>query len=312
MKIPITILCVATATSAVQIGAPATGYIYRNDHNGPASLIQLGAHYQQPNFLPALPIAAPIKTIEAYDIAPVPLPYIAAKPIVIEDAEDESSEEESAEYSDGLVGLGHEGGGGSEYEEAHHKEHGEKGSKGYHSKGHFAKGQAGNYGEVHKEGHHSEGSGEKGAHHDEADSYGKHHKSGKGYKGGDHGHKKYHSKGEDITGYHKVFNKDEFKKDHDFYDVADNSGHFKKHGSDSKHYSEHEGGHKEGEKGVSGFDKGDFGKSGYHNKGHIDDGEAEHVSKEGEESHYNHHEGYGKKGGKSHEKEYEYYDDDEE
>ncbi|CAK1545444.1 unnamed protein product [Leptosia nina] len=299
MKIPVAIFSLVSAATAIQIGVPAaSSYIYRNDHNGPASLIQLGGNYE-------LPIA-PVKAFEAYDLAPLPLPYIAAKPIAIEDAEEDSEE------SDEGIALGHEGAAGSDFEEEHHKAHGEKGSKGYHSKGHFAKGQSGSYGEAHNEGHHSEGSGEKGAHHDEADAFGKHHKAGKHYKGEDHGHKKYHSKGEDITGYHKVFNKDEFKKDHDFYDVADNSGHYNKHGSEKKHFSEEEGGHAEGAKGSAGYDKGDFGKSGYHNKGHVDDADSEHESKEGDESHYNHHEGYGKKGGNNHEKEYEYEDVDHE
>ncbi|CAH4027606.1 unnamed protein product [Pieris brassicae] len=309
MKLPLTILLVASIATAIQIGVPAaSSYVYRNDNNGPASLLQLG-HFGQPQFLPQLQAPlAPVKALEAYDLAPLPLPYIAAKPIVIEDAEKDSDESQE----DGLIGLSHEEAGGSDYEQKHHKAHGEKGAKGYHSKGHFAKGQAGSYGEAHNEGHHSEASGEKGAHHDEADAYGKHHKSGKSYKGGDHGHKKYHSKGEDITGYHKVFNKDEFKKDHDFYDVADNSGHYNKHGSEKKHYSEEDGDHAEGGKGSSGYEKGDFGKSGYHNKGHVDDGESAHESKEGEESHYNHSEDFGKKGGNSHEKEYEYEDVDHE
>ncbi|XP_050679430.1 keratin, type I cytoskeletal 9-like [Leptidea sinapis] len=278
-------------------------------------LIQLGSHYEQPQYLaPPLPVAAP-KAFEAYDLAPVPLPYIAAKPIVIQDAEDdEDSDEESAEYGHGsLVGLGHghEGGGGSQYGEEHHAAHGEKGSKGYNSKGHFAKGQAGSYGKVHKEGHGSEASGEKGVYYDEADSHGKHHNLAKGYKGGNHGHKKHHSKGEDITGYHKVFEKDEFKKDHDFYDVADNSGHYNKHGSGNKYHSEKGGAHEEGEKGAAGYQKGEFGKSGHHSKGHSDDGEVGHISKEGDESHYDNHEEYGKKGEKEHEKEYEYEDIDE-
>ncbi|KAL4706369.1 hypothetical protein ACJJTC_018468 [Scirpophaga incertulas] len=316
------ILAAATA-AAVQVSPAATGYIYRSDNNGPASLIQLGAHsYPQQAFAP-LPIAAPIKeAYEAYALGPVPLPYIAAKPIVLEDAEDD---DEAEEYHDGgdLValdhghGLGHEHhghgfekGAGSDYGEEHHAAHGEKGSKGHSSKGHHAKGGSGHYAQEHNEGYHSEDGGEKGSHHDEADAHGKHHESGGSYKGGDHGHKKHFSKGEEVTGYHKVFNKDEFKKDHDFYDVADNSGHFNKHGYQKEHHGSKGGAHEKGDHHDSAFDKNEFGKKGFHAKGHIDDGEHGHSAEEGAESHYSHEGEFAKKGGASQEKEYLYDGDD--
>ncbi|CAH0731418.1 unnamed protein product, partial [Brenthis ino] len=309
--------------SAVQVGfvAPATSYIYRSDNGGPASFVQVGAHgYQQPQaFAAPLPIVQQHKHLEAYDIAPVPLPYVAAKPIIVEDAEDDddSSDESEESGEDGLIGYGagHEAGGGSSYGEQHHAAHGEKGSKGYHSVGHHAKGAAGNYGKEHKEGHFNEVKGEKGAHHDEADAHGNHFEAGKGYEGGDHGHKKHFSKGEEVTGYHKVFHKDEYKKDHDFYDVADKSGNFKKHGFQEAHHGSEEGEHKKGDHSDSGFKKGGFSKAGFHDKGHLDEAEEGHSAEDGADSHYNHQEDYGKKGGSSHEKEYAFanadeYDDD--
>ncbi|KAL0868311.1 hypothetical protein ABMA27_007837 [Loxostege sticticalis] len=324
VKIALGVLSVAAMSAAVQVGyvAPAaTGYIYRSDNDGPASLIQLGAHaYEQPAaFAAPLPIAEPLKAFEAYQlgpVAPVPLPYIAAQPIVVEDAVEDGDDDEDSDYlsSGDLVGLGHghgyEKGAGSDYGEEHHSAHGEKGSKGYDSKGHHAEGESGHYGKEHSEGFHSEGEGEKGSHHDEADAYGKHHESGESYEGGDHGHKKHFSKGEDVTGYHKVFHKDEFKKDHDFYDVADNSGHFNKHGYEKEHHGSEEGAHKEGGQHDSGFDKGEFGKEGYHAKGHVDDADANHSAEEGVESHYSNEAEFGKKGGASQEKEYLYDDDD--
>lgn len=310
----ISLLFAAATASAIQLGfAPtqaATSYIYRSDNNGPASLIQLGSHgYQQPHaFAPPLPIARPL-ALEAYNLAPAPLPYIAAEPIVVEDAE-EDDEESAEEYGDIDQGHEYEKGAGSDYEEKHHAAHGEKGSKGYNSKGHHAKGASGHYGKEHKEGHFDESKGEKASHHNEAGDHGKHYESGKNYKGGDHGHKKHFSKGEEITGYHKVFNKDEFKKDHDFYDVADNSGHFNKHGYEKGHHGSEEGGHKKGSKHGSGYDKGAFGKAGFHSKGHIDEDEARHSAEEGHDSHYNQEEDYGKKGGSSHDKEYSHAEDD--
>ncbi|KPJ01301.1 hypothetical protein RR46_01436 [Papilio xuthus] len=89
------------SAAAVQVGfAPAaTSYIYRSDNGGPGNLVQLGGHgYEQPQLFAPLPLAQPIKALEAYDLVPAPLPYIAAKPIAVLDAEDdEGSDEESAE-----------------------------------------------------------------------------------------------------------------------------------------------------------------------------------------------------------------------
>ncbi|CAK1594101.1 unnamed protein product [Parnassius mnemosyne] len=319
MKTIAVVLFALTSATAVHVGyAPpaATSYIYRSDNGGPGSLVQLGVHgYQQPQiFAPPLPLSQPLKAIQTYDLAPAHLPYIAAKPIVIEDAEDdEESDEESAEYADGgLKGLdhGYEKGAGSDYSEEHHAAHGEKGSKGYKSKDNHAEGESGHYGKEHNEGFYKEGEGKKVAHHNEADAHGKHYESGKSYKGGDHGHKKHFSKGEDITGYHKVFHKDEFKKDHDFYDVADKSGHFNKHGYENKHHGSEEGSHKKGEHSDAGYEKSAHGKAGFHAKGHIDDGHKGYSAEEGNDSHYDHHEDYGKSGGSGQEKEFGYADDD--
>lgn len=314
VKVALGALALAAAASAIQVGPAPTGFIYRSDNDGPASLIQLGAHGYGGALPAAHPIAQPFKAIEAYAIGPVPLPYVAAKPIAdLDDEEDDDVEEEDYDgEEEGGLDHGHsfEKGGGSDFGEEFHKAHGEKGGKGYHSKGHHAKGAAGHYGKEHHEGHYAKGEGEKGLKYDKADAHGKHHAAGESYKGGDHGFKKHASKGEEITGYHKVFNKDEFKKDHDFYDVADNSGHFKKHGYEKEQHGSEKGGHKEAGHHQAGFDKGEFGKAGGFNKGHIDDAHNKHSAEEGHESHYEKGAEFGKKGGSAHEKEYAFGDDD--
>ncbi|XP_063385408.1 sarcoplasmic reticulum histidine-rich calcium-binding protein-like [Cydia fagiglandana] len=334
------VLLVVAAASAVHVSyvAPvASGYIYRSDNGGPASLIQLGAQqYHQPAaFAPPLPVAQPLTLPlpepEVYELPATPLTFHGeaeplAKHIAEQDEDDEDDvDDEEEDHTDPelyghLIGIGHghghghayEKGAGSDYGEEHHAAHGEKGSKGYSSKDHHASGEAGHYGKEHKEGHYGESEGEKAAHHDEADAHGKHHKAGSSYKGGDHGHKKHFSKGEDVTGYHKVFHKDEFKKDHDFYDVADNSGHFNKYGNQKGHHGSEEGGHKEGGSHDSGSHKGEFGKAGFHAKGHHDESDTGHSAEEGKESHYNHSEEHGKKGSSEDGKEYHFEDDDDE
>lgn len=321
MRTVLRVLFIVAAAAATTIGyvAPvASGFIYRNDHNGPASLIQLGAVPYYPSPLPLTrPLAQPLrlKALEAYDLEPAPLPYIAAKPIVEEDYEvedDDDDEEALEEYSDKDHKHGHAyvKGGGSDYEEKHQAAHGEKGSKGYKSSKNHAKGESGQYGKKYDEGFYSKGEGVIKSHHNEADAHGKHYNSGKGYKGGNHGHKKHASKGEEVTGYHKVFHKDEFKKDHDFYDVADNSGHFKKHGYQKEKHGSSKGAHRKGGHHKAGYNKGDFGKAGFHAKVNTDKSDHSHSVDEGNESHYKHGKNFANKGGIAHEKEYAYENDD--
>lgn len=318
MRTALSILVALTGATAIQVGyaPPATSYIYRSDNDGPASFIQLGGHGYQPQAFPAPLPLGPVKAFEAYDLAAVPLPYIAAKPIAVEDAEDDDddSDEDGDDYGDdGLIGHGHEyaKGGGNNFHKGHHEAEGAKGSKGYNSKEYIEKGDSGHYGKEHDEGHHGEAKGEKGAYHDEAGAHGKHHESGGSYKKGDHGHKKHHSKGEEVTGYHNVFNKNEFKKDHDFYDVAEKDGHSKKYGYEKKHHQAYDSGHEKGGKGDSAYEKDNHGKAGYHSKGHVDDGEGSHSAEEGAESEYEHGKEYGEQGGKKHAKEYGYSEEDE-
>lgn len=306
MNTVLSFLFAVTVCSAVQVNyvAPspvASGYIYRNDYNGPSSLIQLGAvPYQHPQQF------APLKVEEVADLEPVPLPYVAAKPIIVEDSEDDDDDSnESSEEDDGDVNEA-----GSEYGEKEFAAHGETGSKGYNTKDYNAEGESGQYGKEHNEGFHNEDGGENESHNDESDEHGKHYEVGDHYEGGDHGHKKHFSKGEDTTGYHKLFHKDEFKKDHHFYDVADNSGKFEKHSAGNEKHGYLKGGHKEGGSHNSGFHKGGFGKAGYHSNGLVDDAALRHAEEEAEESHYKHHEDSGENGGSGHEKQYVYGDHD--
>lgn len=299
------LLALCAAASAVQV-PPASSYVYRSDGGAPATLLSLG------------PLFA----------APAPLPYVNARPIVVEDAEedaengyvDDGDDDDDAGVvggegligGEGLVAHGHESGGGSGHDERYHNAHGEKGSKGYSSEGHHAKGLAGSYGRAHDQGYYHQSKGEKGAHHDEADAHGAHHQAGKSYKGGDHGHKKHHSKGEDVSGYHKVFSKDEYKKDHDFYDEAAKDGRFHKHGYQKAHHAAGEGAHAKGGSGAKGFEQEGYGKAGYHTKGEVDEADAGHSAEEGADEHYSQHEEYGKKGARDHGRQYEYAAGDDE
>ncbi|XP_031836783.1 uncharacterized protein LOC116428810 [Nomia melanderi] len=63
-------------------------------------------------------------------------------------------------------------------------------------------------------------------------------------------------------GYHNVYHKDEFKKDHDFYDNDDEGGHLKKHGQYKEKHTAYEGSYKKGASKNSGSGESEAGKKG--------------------------------------------------
>lgn len=80
------------------------------------------------------------------------------------------------------------------------------------------------------------------------------------YQGGKNGHKKYHKKGSKTTGFHHKGHKDDFHKEHKFYDSEEKKGDHKKYGSEHEYHESKKGEHKKGEKHDSGFDEGHKGK----------------------------------------------------
>lgn len=186
---------------------------------------------------------------------------------------------------------------GAEYDEENHKKGGEKGSKGYKNIHEYSKGSKGEHDdEDHSNYYDSEG-GKKASEHDEADYYHKHHKGEKGTKGGKFGEKKNHKKGSKTTGYHNVFHKDEYKKDHTFYDDADHHGDFHKYGSDHQFNDSEEGDYKKGEHHSAGHEHDHHGKKGHSDKGHHDKAEKGYDNKHGEDAYHHHDQYYAKKGG---------------
>lgn len=78
--------------------------------------------------------------------------------------------------------------------------------------------------------------------------------------GGKNGHKKYHKKGSKTTGFHHKGHKDDFHKEHKFYDSEEKKGDHKKYGSEHEFHESKKGEHKKGEKHDSGYDEGHKGK----------------------------------------------------
>ncbi|KAJ0172098.1 hypothetical protein K1T71_012071 [Dendrolimus kikuchii] len=216
-------------------------------------------------------------------------------------------------YSDYYRGLGHydddhyhENGGGKEFGAKGYHGYGDKGHKGFTIIHHYGKGDDGDY---HKEGHDSFAVSNKGGHskkYDEADEHGKSYAEGHHYKGGDHGHKGGHSKGETVEGFHKIYDKNEFKKDHDFYGGEKNEGSQHKHDEGHVFHGSDAGGFKKGDSHKSGYGKAAYGKGGHGEKESGEEHGAGH-SEKGEGESFKHGEGEsGAKGGKYHGKSYGY------
>ena len=107
--------------------------------------------------------------------------------------------------------------GGNSHEEKYLKKNGGNSKNGYNNEYKFKKGKKGSYDTKFEADDEEEEGGKKSSHHDEADAHSEHHEGGKNEKGGDFGKKKHHEKGSKSKGYHNVFMKDEYKKDHTFY-----------------------------------------------------------------------------------------------
>lgn len=131
------------------------------------------------------------------------------------ESDESGSDESKANYSHGSHESSEDG--GKENEEKYHKKSGKKASKGYSHEIKYEKGRKGSHDVEHGSKDDSEEGGNKKSHYDEADKHSEHESEASNKKGGEYGHKKNHKKGSKSKGYHNVFMKDEYKKDHTFY-----------------------------------------------------------------------------------------------
>lgn len=202
----------------------------------------------------------------------------------------------------------YEGSSGDKYKHEDHSSFGEKGDKGYkHVHDWDKEKKAEHEKEKHKGWYGAEGANKHGHHeHDEKWSS----KDAEGYsnKGESFKEGKGHKKGVKTTGYHKVYRKDEFKKDHDFYDKADHKGHFDKYGSFDAKHEDKEGAYQKGSHEESGYHKDEQGKKGYYDKGAHEEKDKEHKKELSEEEFHKNYDDFVKKAGERDKKHYEYSD----
>ncbi|KAJ8709337.1 hypothetical protein PYW07_009163 [Mythimna separata] len=328
---------VMVRTTGSDLQPAATGYIYKKESDGPASVVKMGESEVIEHFSKmygkseAYKASAPAgkgllqdaeededkaashaseehvkPVVENVDEHDDPIDGIAAEDYdkIFEEYAKKYGSGYKDDFPDYLHGLGHfdhgiyhEYGGGKDYGSKGYHGYGDKGQEGYGKKHHFEKGNAGNYHSEKHEGYSVSKKGGDKSHYDTADAHGKHFAHGHGYKGDDHGHKAGHDKGEAVDGFHKVYDKNEFKKDHDFYDGEGVKGDHHKYANGHAGHGSEAGGYEKGGSHDSGHHEKGFGKGGFVAKESGDEHDAAHSAEEGGESHHYHDGKFGAKGG---------------
>ncbi|KPJ14078.1 hypothetical protein RR48_02679 [Papilio machaon] len=190
-------------------------------------------------------------------------------------------------------------GGGHANKGRRYNERGGKTSKGFDSDHHVDKGAKGfKKDEKHRK-EYEEAAGKKSKHHDRAAHSGDHEEEAFGHRGSNFAEKKGHKKGHKTKGFHNKYHKDEFKKEHKFYDDFHKSGEHHRFGKFNAKHASNESGKKRAHHLNAGHDFVEHGKKGYSNKGHIDADHKGYNGKNGHEEHHENHSQYGKKGGRA-------------
>lgn len=123
--------------------------------------------------------------------------------------------------------ISHEDAGGSKKDEGHYASIKHKSGKGHKKKHSWNKKEKGSRHKDDNSKHEEEEGGHKKSNYDESDSHSEHHEESKKKKNGKNGHKKHHKNGTKVTGYSKKINKDEYHKEHKFYDEKHADGNHK-------------------------------------------------------------------------------------
>lgn len=337
---------VMVRTTGSDLQPAATGYIYKKESDGPASVVKMGESEVIEHFskmygkseaykAPIPHTAGPFHdTNEDEDKAASHASEDHVKPVeekvdehddridgiaaedydkIFEDYAKRYGSGYKDDFTDYLHGIGHfdhgifhEYGGGKDYGSKGYHGFGDKGHEGYGKIHHYEKGDGGNYHSEKHEGYAVSKEGGGKSHYDEANGHGKHFAQGYQYKGDDHGHKADHSKGEAIDGFHKLFDKNEFKKDHDFFDAEGVKGDHHKYADGHANHGSESGGYKKGGSHDSRHHEKGFGKGGFVAKESGDEHDAAHSAEEDGESHQYHDGKFGTEGGQYAGKSYGY------
>ncbi|KAJ8951721.1 hypothetical protein NQ318_012571 [Aromia moschata] len=169
--------------------------------------------------------------------------------------------------------------GGQSYGDLERASHGEKGARGYSTIEEFEKALKGAKDNEQNKGFYKASGGKNG--------------------GGSFSDKNHSKKGSKTTGFHNVYLKDDYNKDHSFYDKADKRGYFRRYGDYRGNKHAQEGGFKNGRNHDSGFYGASTGAKGYTDKGKVFDEERGYKGAAGDEKYYQNGEEYAGNQGKN-------------
>ncbi|KAF7280350.1 hypothetical protein GWI33_006126 [Rhynchophorus ferrugineus] len=184
-------------------------------------------------------------------------------------------------------------GGGQKSAKGFEKSHGSEEKEGYGSDHHHDIADHGKHNDEHKASHYDENGGHVDKHHDEAGHYKNHQEAEKSHKSAKFGEKKGHKRGHKTKGYHNKFHRDEYHREHRFYDDAHKEGYHEKYGKGHAKYSKDEGAHKNGGSHKSGNSEEHHGKEGVDDKGHIEDEHKGYTKEDGKKKYHKHYSDYG-------------------
>ncbi|XP_041786223.1 histidine-rich glycoprotein-like [Anopheles merus] len=287
------VLASVSAAPRVQRSANEAASSYFYFSRSPGHSLELGTPFDGLSVIPTLP---ELKSFPSVHIHHDEGDDHHGKAL-LESSDEDGDEDDHAAYR--VVEHGHEEEGGSAYDEDHHAKKGDKSEKGYDKKHGLEHGSKGSYGKEDHKQHYAHGGDRKHAHHDEASHYNDHHAEAKRTKGGKHHEKKHRKKGSKTTGYHNVYHKDEYKKEHIFYDTSDHSGQFKKYGSSHEQHSNEAGQHAKGGHEDHAHRESAHKKAGSKEHGSYDKHHGEFANGQGQEEHHHDVSSYDRKHGHS-------------
>lgn len=197
---------------------------------------------------------------------------------------------------------------GTKQEKEQHQSQGEKGKKGFKKLLGWDQAHKGQQEKENHKGWYGADGGNKKGHHEAGENWQAKEVEGKAEKGGKFKEAKGHKKGAKTSGYHKVYHKDEFKKDHEFYDQADRKGHFNKYSNFDARHSKGEGAYEKGGHEQHGYHAADGGKNDYYDKGRHEDADRAHKAEQGGKNFHRNYAEFVKNSGKGDANKYEYDD----
>lgn len=102
-----------------------------------------------------------------------------------------------------------------------------------------------------------------------------------------------------AAGFHDVYHKDEYNKNHDFYDNDDHGGHSKKHGRYKEKHIAIEGTFKKGDSGDTGFDETELHKEGIARNSQVEGESKGHDARRGYDGFFENFQRFGTQAGRN-------------